>query len=88
MSGEYAFGIKQHIFTIFNMKTPRTDEEKCYDIRNLIRSTEHYTNHEIMEMMKMIVDAPSRPGGRIQGLGVGRMTDSSELDKYGNFLEK
>tara|TARA_B100001013_G_C24394011_1_gene357238 strand:+ start:88 stop:318 length:231 start_codon:yes stop_codon:yes gene_type:complete len=69
-------------------KKPRTDEEKCWDIRNLIRSTEHYTNHEIMEMMKMIVDAPSRPGGRIQGLGDGRMTHSSELDKYGNFLGK
>ena len=69
-------------------KKPRTDEEKMFAIRNHVKATKYYTNHELMEMMKMIVDSPSRPGGRIQGLGVGRMTDSSELDKYGNFLEK
>ena len=73
-------------------KKPRTDEEKCWDIRNLIRSTRYYTNHEIMEMMKMIVDSPSRPGGRRQGLGSQydshRLSHPSELDKYGNFLEK
>ena len=69
-------------------KKPRTDEEKMFAIRNHVRATKYYTNHELMEMMKMIVDAPSRPGGRIQGLGDGRMTHSSELDKYGNFLGK
>ena len=68
-------------------KRPRTDEEKCYDIRNLIRSTRYYTNYEIMEMMKMIVDSPSRPGGRKQGLG-DRISHPSQLDKYGNFLEE
>ena len=69
-------------------KKPRTDEEKCFDIRNLIRSTRYYTNHEIMEMMKMIVDGPSKSGGRRQGLGDHNLSHPSELDKYGNFLEK
>ena len=64
---EYAFGIKQHIFTIFNMKTPRTDEEKIFDIGNLckynldpslVESTGHYTNSEIMRLIKMVVDCP------------------------------
>ena len=68
-------------------KKPRTDEEKCFGIRNLIRSTRYYTNHEIMEMMKMIVDSPSKSGGRRQGLG-DRLSHPSELDKAGNFLEK
>ena len=66
---------------------PRTDEEKMFAIRNHVRATKYYTNHELMEMMKMIVDAPSRPGGRIQGLG-DRLSHPSELDKAGNFLEK
>ena len=66
---EYAFGIKQHIFTIFNMKTPRTDEEKIFDIGNLckynldpslVESTGHYTNSEIMRLIKMVVDCPSK----------------------------
>ena len=65
---EYAFGIKQHIFTIFNMKTPRTDEEKIFDIENLLKynlnpslveRTGHYTNSEIMRLIKMVVDCPS-----------------------------
>ena len=60
MSDEYAFGIKQHIFTIFNMKTPRTDDEKIFDIGNLVKSTEHYTNREIMRLIKMVVDCPSK----------------------------
>ena len=68
-------------------KKPRTDEEKCWDIRNLIRSTRYYTNHEIMEMMKMIVDDPSKPGGRRQGLS-DRLSHPSELDKDGNYLGK
>ena len=68
-------------------KRPRTDEEKLYAIRNHVRATKYYTNHEIMEMMKMIVDSPSRSGGRKQGLG-DRISHPSQLDKYGNFLEE
>tara|TARA_B100001013_G_C24278649_1_gene311914 strand:+ start:192 stop:386 length:195 start_codon:yes stop_codon:yes gene_type:complete len=63
MSGEYAFGIKQHIFTIFNMKTPRTDEEKIFDIENLLKynlKALHYTNSEIMRLIKMVADCPSK----------------------------
>ena len=58
----YAFGIKQHIFTIFNMNTPRTDEEKIFDIENLLKynlKALHYTNSEIMRLIKMVVDCPS-----------------------------
>ena len=66
---------------------PRTDEEKMFAIRNHVRGTKYYTNHELMEMMKMIVDGPSKPGGRRQGLG-DRISHPSQLDKYGNFLEK
>ena len=57
---EYAFGIKQHIFTIFNMKTPRTDEEKIFDIGNLVKNTEDYKKSEIMRLIKMVVDCPSK----------------------------
>ena len=60
MSGEYAFGIKQHIFTIFNMKTPRTDEEKIFDIRNLVKGTEITKTSEIMRLIKMVADCPSK----------------------------
>ena len=55
----YAFGIKQHIFTIYNMKTPRTDEEKIFDIRNLVKGTEITKTSEIMRLIKMVVDCPS-----------------------------
>ena len=68
-------------------KKRRTDEEKMFAIRNHVRATKYYTNHELMEMMKMIVDGPSKPGGRRQGLG-DRISHPSQLDKYGNFLEK
>ena len=68
-------------------KKPETDEEKLFHIRNHVRATKYYTNHEIMEMIKNIVDGPSRPGGRIRGLG-DRISYPSQLDKYGNFLEK
>ena len=68
-------------------KKPETDEEKLFHIRNHVRATKYYTNHEIMEMMKMIVDSPSKSGGRRQGLG-DRISHPSQLDKYGNFLEE
>ena len=60
MDDEYAFGIKQHIFTIFNMKTPRTDEEKIFDIRNLVKGTEITKTSEIIRFIKMVVDCPSK----------------------------
>jgi hypothetical protein len=60
MDDEYAFGIKQHIFSIFNMKTPRTDEEKIFDIRNLVKGTEITKTSEIIRFIKMVVDCPSK----------------------------